>query len=84
MCEALINYFSRVMFGPANVKIKLCILYPAGSHGKKSLPQNTAFNAFVLEQERVYYCSLDYLEKALPYTYLRTAVSATIYYEELR
>ncbi len=55
------------MFGPANIKIKLGILYPVGSHGKTFLPQYTAFNAFnafVLEQERVYYCSLDYLEKA--------------------
>ncbi len=57
------NYFSRVMFGPANIKIKLGILYPIDSHGKTSLPQYTAFNAFVLEQERVYYCSLDYLGK---------------------
>ncbi len=41
----------------ANIKIKLGILYPVGSRGNTLL---LAFN-FVLEQERVYYCSLDYL-----------------------
>ncbi len=40
---------THVQIGPANIKIKLGIPYPVGSHKKTSLPQYIAFNAFVLE-----------------------------------
>ncbi len=54
--------------GPMNIKIKLGIRYPVGSHKKTSIPQYIALSAFVLEFKLGRSLNLNYPKKHLsPY-----------------